>query len=107
MCSYNEINGVPACCNGEVLRTALVDDWGLDGFVISDADAVALQGWVPDQAPVGGHNFTPSLLDSAVAALANGTVISLEDTDPQSAAYGQQLPVALEHWTWHGEQVLQ
>lgn len=79
-----------------MLRTALVDDWGLaDGFVISDADAVALQGYVPDQAPVSGHNFTSSLLDSAVAALVNGTTISLEDTDPQSAAYAQQLPVAL------------
>ena len=42
MCSYNAINGVPACSNGDLLQTALVDDWGLgDGFVISDADAVA------------------------------------------------------------------
>lgn len=95
MCSYNEINGVPACVNGDVLQAALVGDWGLEGFVISDADAVALTGWVPDQAPTGGHNYTASLLDSAVAALVGGTTISLEDTDPQSAAYAQALPRAL------------
>ena len=35
-CSYNAINGVPACANGDVLRTALEQDWGLQGFVISE-----------------------------------------------------------------------
>jgi beta-glucosidase len=96
--SYNEINGVPACCNGELLRGALEGDWGLtDGFVISDADAVALEGFVPDQGSyeVGGHNYTSSLLESAVAALKNGTTVSLEDTDPESAAYLLELPRAL------------
>ena len=96
MCSYNEINGVPSCCNGELLRGALMSEWGLDGFVISDADAVALEGFVPDQSwQVGGHNFTSSLFESAIAAIINGTTISLEDTDPESAAYALQLPLAL------------
>lgn len=96
MCSYNEINGVPACCNGDLLRSTLMNEWGLEGFVISDADAVALEGFVPDQSwQTGGHNFTSSLFDSAVAAIINGTTISLEDTDPESAAYALQLPLAL------------
>jgi len=97
MCSYNEINGVPSCCNGELLRDTLEGDWGLsDGFVISDADAVASEGFVPDQGvSVGGHNYTSSLLESAIASLINGTSISLEDTNNESAAYVLELPRAL------------
>lgn len=100
MCSYNSINGVPACTNGDVLRGALVDDWRFDGIVISDADAVALVGTVSDQPPhVNGHGFAPSLFDAAVGALINGTTISLEDTDVDSAAYAQMLPKAVEDGT--------
>jgi beta-glucosidase-like glycosyl hydrolase len=96
MASYNEINGIPSTCNGELLRDILYNEWGLDGFVISDADAVALEGFVPDQSwQTGGHNFTSSLLESAISALINGTTISLEDTDPESAAYALMLPLAL------------
>lgn len=95
MCSYNAINGVPSCCNGDVLRQALETDWGLrDGFVISDADAVALTYTVADQKPPG-HKYATSLLDAAVRSLLNGTSISLEDDDPESAAYVTQLPTAL------------
>lgn len=98
MASYNAINGVPASTNGDILRTTLVDEWNFTtGFVISDADAVALVGIVPDQgpAPVQGHGFAPSLFDAAVGALLNGTTISLEDTDPESASYALSLPRAV------------
>jgi beta-D-xylosidase 4 len=96
MCSYNSINGVPACTAGSVLRDTLEGEWGLDGFVISDADAVALVGTVADQPPrVNGHGFAPTLFDAAVGALLNGTTISLEDSDPDSAAYALSLPRAV------------
>ena len=95
MCSYNAINGVPSCTNGDILRGVLEGEWGMRGFVISDADAVAQIYNVPDAAPPPGHNFAHSLLDAAIGALLNGTSISLEDTDVQSAAYALMLPVAL------------
>jgi len=36
MCSYNEINGVPACGSREMLTTVLRDQLGFKGFVTSD-----------------------------------------------------------------------
>lgn len=36
MCSYNAINGVPACANRELLTDLLRNTWKFDGFVVSD-----------------------------------------------------------------------
>lgn len=41
MTSYNRINGVPASCNDTLLTTLLREEWGFDGFVVSDCGAVA------------------------------------------------------------------
>ena len=40
MCSYNAINGVPACANRELLTELLRETWKFDGFVVSDCGAV-------------------------------------------------------------------
>lgn len=39
MCSYNKINGAYACRNKFLLTNVLRNDWGFDGFVISDFGA--------------------------------------------------------------------
>ena len=36
MCSYNAINGVPACANHELLTGLARDTWGFKGFIVSD-----------------------------------------------------------------------
>jgi beta-glucosidase len=41
MTSYNRINGVPASVNDKLLTTLLREEWGFDGFVVSDCGAVA------------------------------------------------------------------
>lgn len=40
MCSYNELNGIPTCGNPELTAT-LREDWGFEGYITSDSDAVA------------------------------------------------------------------
>ena len=97
LAAYNEINGVPACGNGDLLRTTLQEEWGLDGFVISDADAVAYIGTKSDENPMEhGHGFVQTEREAALSALLNGTTISLEDSDPEGAAYATQLLPALQ-----------
>uniref|UniRef100_A0A1J3HHL2 Putative beta-D-xylosidase 6 n=1 Tax=Noccaea caerulescens TaxID=107243 RepID=A0A1J3HHL2_NOCCA len=40
MCSYNAVNGVPACAREDLLTKARVE-WGFKGYITSDCDAVA------------------------------------------------------------------
>ncbi|KAK9670139.1 hypothetical protein RND81_13G180300 [Saponaria officinalis] len=40
MCSYNSVNGVPACADGDLLQKAR-NEWGFQGYLASDCDAVA------------------------------------------------------------------
>jgi len=40
MCSYNRLNGVYACENKHLLQEILKDEWGFEGFVVSDWGAV-------------------------------------------------------------------
>ncbi|MFZ0337717.1 MAG: glycoside hydrolase family 3 C-terminal domain-containing protein, partial [Terracidiphilus sp.] len=41
MCAYNAIDGAPACANSMLLQQHLRQDWGFNGYVVSDCDAVA------------------------------------------------------------------
>ncbi|KAM0938799.1 putative glycosidase [Dioscorea sansibarensis] len=41
MCSYNQVNGVPACARGDLLEKAR-GEWGFKGYITSDCDAVAI-----------------------------------------------------------------
>ncbi|CAI5781700.1 probable beta-D-xylosidase 2 [Podarcis lilfordi] len=64
MCSYNRINGIPACANKNLLTDILRGEWGFQGYVVSDEGAVELL-WL-------GHNYTHSLLESAIASVNAG-----------------------------------
>ena len=65
MCAYNAIDAVPACANTVLLRDHLRDDWGFDGYVVSDCSAVA------DVAT--GHKYAADLAHAAAASLKAGT----------------------------------
>ena len=41
MCAYNAVNGIPACANDWLLTTVLRNNWGFDGYVVSDCGAIA------------------------------------------------------------------
>jgi beta-D-xylosidase 4 len=66
MCSYNSVNGVPACANSFLMETILRDAWHWvdDGWVVSDCDAVANIYF--------NHKYTTSPENATAVALIGG-----------------------------------
>ncbi|KAL6573112.1 putative beta-D-xylosidase 6 [Orobanche hederae] len=67
MCSYNSINGIPACANHDLLQKARTD-WNFRGYITSDCDAVATI--YEDQ------KYTKTPEEAVAAALRAGTDIN-------------------------------
>jgi beta-glucosidase len=40
MCSYNSVDGVPACANPRLLGSILREEWSFPGYVVSDCGAI-------------------------------------------------------------------
>ncbi len=40
MCAYNRVDGEPACSNTRLLDTILRQEWGFNGYVVSDCGAI-------------------------------------------------------------------
>eukprot|EP00667_Euglena_gracilis_P002905 EG_transcript_2912 len=64
MCSYNAINGVPACANRWLLTDTLRSGWGFEGYTVSDCDGLAYV-W-------RRHKFTSSAVDTVAKSLDAG-----------------------------------
>jgi beta-glucosidase len=65
MCAYNAIDGAPACANSMLLEKHLRQDWGFQGYVVSDCDAVA--------DIERGHHFASSPEQGDADAVKTGT----------------------------------
>lgn len=79
MTSYNRINGVPASVNDQLLTTFLREEWGFDGFVVSDCGAVADCYVNPMFAPMSGglgHYYCKSMEEASALSLIAGTDMS-------------------------------
>lgn len=77
MCSYNSINGVPACANSELLTDILRTEWGFKGYVISDQDAV--------ENVLSEFHYTPDKPSTAAACLNAGCNLELSSSNPDCA----------------------
>jgi beta-glucosidase len=64
MCSYNRVNGIPACGDPWLLDTVLRKEWGFGGFVVSDCGAITAMVW--------GHHVKPSEESAVATALRAG-----------------------------------
>jgi beta-glucosidase len=64
MCSYNSINGEPACANHFLLEDQLRGKWGFQGYVVSDCDAV--------RNIFNGHHFRSTQPEASAISLQRG-----------------------------------
>jgi beta-glucosidase len=83
MTAYMDLNGVPATGNRWLFTEVLRDEWGFEGFVVSDANAVR---------NLSTHGFAADLTDAGARALTAGVDLEMAITDPAYA----HLPEALE-----------
>jgi beta-glucosidase len=92
MCSFNALNGVPACGNDYLMNRILKGEWDFDGFVESDWTAVAEMRACPPKTPdVGecGHGVAAD--GPAAAALALNSGVDSEMTSTLIRDFGAQL----------------
>jgi beta-glucosidase len=64
MCSYNSVNGEPACANTFLLQNQLRGAWKFDGYVVTDCDAV-------DEI-LSTHHFTRTIAEAAAISMKAG-----------------------------------
>ncbi|XP_045197551.2 uncharacterized protein LOC123552173 [Mercenaria mercenaria] len=69
MCSYNSVNGIPACANKMLLTDVLRTEWNFPGFVISDSGAVEFL--------IINHHYIENITDAAVACVKAGLNLEL------------------------------
>ncbi|XP_019862172.1 PREDICTED: uncharacterized protein LOC100638070 isoform X2 [Amphimedon queenslandica] len=67
MCSYNRINGVPACANKALLTDILRNEWDFKGYVVSDQGALEFI--------VIEHHYAPDFMKAAADAANAGTCL--------------------------------
>lgn len=72
MCAYNAVNGQPCCANTYLLDDVLRKQWGFNGYIVSDCDAV---GDIYE-----GHHFEGDALNAAAVALKRGVNLNCGDT---------------------------
>lgn len=77
MPSFNSLNGVPSIANSWLMKKILKEEWGFEGLVISDFNAVQ---------ELIVHGITDNLKDAARMAFDNGC-----DIEMSSAAYAHHL----------------
>lgn len=84
MTAYNEIDGIPCTSNAYLLQDLLREQWGFDGFVITDCGAINMLAWGHDVAENGEH--------AAVLALKAGV-----DMEMSGEMFGKHLEAAVQH----------
>ncbi|KAG7662063.1 uncharacterized protein J8A68_004451 [[Candida] subhashii] len=80
MCSYNAVNGVPACANEYLLKDILRDsyDWQ-DGLIVSDCDAI-YNVWNP-------HMYAEDMTGASADALKATVDVNCGTTYPENLGY--------------------
>lgn len=84
MSAYNALNGVPCSANKWLLTDVLRDDWGFDGYVVSDCGALSYD--------MENHHYVGSYEESAQHSMAAGLDLECGDgvySSPLLTAYNR------------------
>ncbi|XP_061167474.1 xylan 1,4-beta-xylosidase-like [Saccostrea echinata] len=73
MCSFNRINGVPACGNKRLLTDILRREWGFTGYVVSDQEAI--------ENIMTYHHYTNNSIDTATLCVKAGCNLELSTNE--------------------------
>ncbi|KAK3600407.1 hypothetical protein CHS0354_026640 [Potamilus streckersoni] len=79
MCSFNKINGVPACVNDKLLWNILRQEWGFQGYVISDEDAI--------ENMITYHKYFNNSIDAVAACVKAGCNLEVTTSNPTPAYF--------------------
>lgn len=82
MASFSDLNGVPASGNQFLMRQVLREEWGFEGFVVSDWASIH---------ELTVHGFTANDREAALAAALAGV-----DMEMASTLYAEHLPALVE-----------
>ncbi|MBD8487529.1 glycoside hydrolase family 3 C-terminal domain-containing protein [Echinicola sp. CAU 1574] len=83
MTAYNSIDGIPCTSNGYLLNDVLRDDWGFNGFVVSDLGSIS--------GLKGSHHVAATLEDAAQLAIDAGV-----DSDLGGYGFDKNLYAAIQ-----------
>lgn len=72
MTAYNSIDGVPCSSSSALLKDKLIDEWGFEGFTISDANAVDIIWYL--------HKTVADFEEAGAAAYNNGLHVIFQVT---------------------------
>ncbi|KAH9492173.1 putative beta-D-xylosidase 7 [Bulinus truncatus] len=75
MCSYNRINGIPACANSKLLTDILRNEWNFTGYVVSDEQAI--------ENIITRHHYLNNSVDTVAACVKAGCNLELSPNLPQ------------------------
>src|ERR1700760_4435351 len=86
MTAYMDLNGIPAGANHWLVTEVLRADWGFDGFVVSDAQAVH---------DLRTHAFAAGLTDAGARAMRAGVDMEMTLGDPAFARLPEAVAAGL------------
>ncbi len=76
MCAYNRLDDLPCCGSSPLLQDILRNEWGFDGYVVSDCWALV------DFYRKGDHEVVETPAEAAAMAFKNGTDINCGSVSP-------------------------
>ncbi|XP_060068514.1 uncharacterized protein LOC132548653 isoform X3 [Ylistrum balloti] len=79
MCSYNRLNGIPACGNKRLLTDILRKEWGFKGYVVSDEEAI--------ENIIDFHHYLNNSVDTVALCVNAGCNLELSNNEASPVYY--------------------